>query len=172
MSAADIQRLVGLIEGEGCFTVSRNTRGNSYVCKFLVKMRADDEPFLRATRDQFGRGTIAVRNASVRDGHARQPFVQWSVERKADCLALIDVLDAHPLRSKKARDYAIWREAALAWRLQEWDSMRAAFLMMPIVRKYRTDECFRDNTVVVPALLFAFDEVAETFALERRENAA
>lgn len=136
----DVYRLLGLIEGEACFAISRNT-GNSrrsYVCKFLLKMRADDEAFVRSLAETFGIGRVFVRQPSVTDGHARKPFVQWSVERKEECTDVVDLIDAHGgLRSKKARDYAIWREAVLAWRRQDWAVMGDAFDRLAAVRQYR-----------------------------------
>jgi hypothetical protein len=35
----------------------------------------------------------------------------WRVQRTAECVQLAAILDAHPLRAKKKRDYAIWRIA-------------------------------------------------------------
>lgn len=41
------------------------------------------------------------------------PQVRWEVYRKADCLTLIDFFDKFPLQAKKAKDYALWKEAVL-----------------------------------------------------------
>lgn len=43
------------------------------------------------------------------------PGIGLRIETKEGCRRLVDVLDRFPLRAKKARDYAIWREAVLTW---------------------------------------------------------
>lgn len=40
-------------------------------------------------------------------------MVRWYATKLADCMALVDVFDRHPLRAKKKRDYEIWRAAVL-----------------------------------------------------------
>jgi hypothetical protein len=43
------------------------------------------------------------------------PSATLVVVRKQETRRLVDIFDAYPLRAKKARDYAIWREAVLHW---------------------------------------------------------
>jgi hypothetical protein len=39
----------------------------------------------------------------------------WIITKRAELGRLIEILDTYPLRAKKARDYAIWREAVRIW---------------------------------------------------------
>ena len=44
-----------------------------------------------------------------------RPQVHWKIECKLECQVLIELLDAHPLRGRKRREYEIWREATILW---------------------------------------------------------
>jgi len=48
-------------------------------------------------------------------GSGTRNIATWHVVRKGACLALVDLLDAHPLRSRKAQDYKVWRRAVQLW---------------------------------------------------------
>lgn len=103
--------LAGFIDGEGCFRVHKSKGGDYYACHFTLKLRDDDGPILHAIVERTGVGYIKpdlVRGKS-------QPCLVWVVGSKADCLKLIPILDRYPLRAKKSRDYAIWREAVMHW---------------------------------------------------------
>lgn len=47
------------------------------------------------------------------------PSMIWAVVAKRDLAAIVAYLDAHPLRAKKARDFAVWREAVLIFTAQD-----------------------------------------------------
>ena len=98
--------LAGLIDGEGSFTITPNRPG--FTCRLTLGLRDDDSEILTEIRDRTGLGRVLLHK---RSGGNRQPLSLWRVERKADCQALCAILDAFPLRSKKSKDYAIWREA-------------------------------------------------------------
>lgn len=99
----------GLVDGEGCFSISR--RGYP---SFILKMRGDDRALLeRVQRDLGHPGRITTGKPSG-EGN-RHPWVRWEITRRRELLWLTEVFDAYPLRSKKARDYAIWREAVIDW---------------------------------------------------------
>jgi LAGLIDADG endonuclease len=101
--------LAGLADGEGCFFVAATGYPS-----FVIKMRADDRPLLERIRAECGGigSIIGVPNY----GHAkRKPQARWQVQRKRELVWLTEVFDEFPLWSKKARDYAIWREAVIAW---------------------------------------------------------
>jgi hypothetical protein len=44
-----------------------------------------------------------------------RPQTNWIVQRQADCLRMVSILDRYPLLGKKLGQYEIWREAVLAW---------------------------------------------------------
>lgn len=98
--------LAGFIDGEGSFNIMPNRK--HYICRMTLRLRDDDTAVLREIRARTGIGNI---------NHLPPPRpecggeVTWSVQSNRDCLSLIELLDVYPLRAKKARDYAIWREA-------------------------------------------------------------
>ncbi len=110
VSAALGPLLAGFIEGEGCFSITHQTRG-PYGCKLAVCVRDDDAALLRELKRATALGTL--RPVKARAGSRAQ--VTWVIQAKADCLRLVELLDRYPLRGRKSRDYAIWRAAACWW---------------------------------------------------------
>jgi hypothetical protein len=103
--------LAGLIDGEGSFQIAAN-RPTGFCCCMDLVLRADDASVLLAIQARTEIGTIVSRRAHANhDGYNRKPSTHWRVYRKEHCQALVSILDTFPLRTKKARDYAIWREA-------------------------------------------------------------
>lgn len=103
--------LAGFIDGEGCFRIHKEKSGGYYACHFTLKVRDDDAPIIREIVERTGIGHTKpdlIRNGS-------KPAIIWVVQSKAECLKLIPLLDRYPLRAKKRRDYAVWREAVLYW---------------------------------------------------------
>jgi hypothetical protein len=113
-------RFAGLCDGEGSFIIHRKrNRGydlTSYVCRFTMGLRADDQPLLELLRDCLGLGQISIASASIAaDRRQPHPTARWDVMAKRDCLRIVQILDEFPLWSKKAADFAIWREAVVYW---------------------------------------------------------
>jgi LAGLIDADG DNA endonuclease family protein len=106
LSREDGHRLAGLLEAEGHLAVSPNNR-NGWRCYCAVALRDDDGQVLKHARDRLGLGHLAA--IPARNGS--RPQLQWTVESKIECAALVDLLDAHPLRGRKLEQYEIWREA-------------------------------------------------------------
>lgn len=109
-------RLAALTDGEGCFSLSRqNTKKLTagWHCAFVVKLRADDTPFLERMCRETGLGKVYA--VPWTDARNPNPQTTWRVFRKDECLRLTYIFDEYPLWSKKARDYAIWREAVIFW---------------------------------------------------------
>jgi hypothetical protein len=107
--------LAGFIDGEGCFQIytqphSKTQMNFAYRCHFSITLRRDDESILRELQRITGLGSIV--HTQPNRGN---PAVRWQVHAKADCVALVILLDRYPLRAKKAADYAIWRQAVSAW---------------------------------------------------------
>lgn len=100
--------LAGLIDGEGSFNI-RARKGTSPCCTLTVQLRADDRPILEEIRQKTGLGRLE----DVSQSGTSAPGVRWAVTRKGDAQALVALLDKYPLRTKKRRDYATWREAVL-----------------------------------------------------------
>lgn len=100
--------LAGFIDGEGCFSITYNGgRGNhSMRCQFRIALRSDDTPLLEECQRVTGLGTVYQQAGRGTDN----PSAMWHVAHKSDAARLIELLDRFALRSKKARDYMIWRE--------------------------------------------------------------
>jgi hypothetical protein len=107
--------LAGFIDGEGCFRVHKEKRGAYYACHFTLKVRDDDTPILEEVVLRTGIGHL---KADIVRGTSK-PAMVWVVQSKAETLKLVAFLDQFPLRAKKSRDYAIWREAVAFWNVQE-----------------------------------------------------
>lgn len=108
--------LAGFIDGEGTFAINRQNVGreqSTYGCKLIVKLRDDDAPILEEIREKTGAGTIC-RKGPGSDGRTNNAQAAWQVQSRGDCLRMVEILDRYPLRAKKSRDYAVWREAVLA----------------------------------------------------------
>lgn len=130
--------LAGLIDGEGCFTITPNRPG--FVCRLALSLRQDDAAVLEEIVSRVGLGHLIRAKTG---GGNRRPQVQWRVQKKQECLVLCRVLDAFPLRAKKRNDYAVWREAVKlmnamppvgAGRPQEWSRIAALKLKLSEVR--------------------------------------
>lgn len=111
--------LAGFVDGEASFNITDLPRSGADGARrrrlqprFDLHLRADDAPILRTLREAFG-GSTRLARRSV--GHATYDRFTWCVAAKADLRGLVAYFDRFPLRSKKAADYAIWREAVLLY---------------------------------------------------------
>lgn len=105
--------LAGFIDGEGCFTIQRVKKGSWY-CRFAIRVRDDDSAIIQKIQEETGIGRVCPVSAR---GTSRAQ-VAWVVVSKADCIKLVALLDQYPLRAKKRHDFAIWKRAVEAWKLQ------------------------------------------------------
>lgn len=138
----------GFVDGEGCFFVRRNVvpyGGRQYVtygCSLSIAVRDDDLAVLEHIRDTLGVGNITRRHQA--QSLRQQPSAALSVGKKSSVLFLVDVFDRFPLRSKKARDFEVWRRAVIEWhrergaktRGRDWSVMAALHEELKSVRKY------------------------------------
>lgn len=127
-------RLASLADGEGCFYIGRVKTG--YLCQFIVAMRVDDRPFLEFFQKETGLGRVTNWPACG----PSNPKARWTVTKKKELLALTEIFDEYPLISKKARDYAIWREAVIDWNCHgpgdSWNSIAKAHDQLRAVREF------------------------------------
>lgn len=105
--------LAGFIAGEGCFDIAEGggKAKGSFTCRFTLALRDDDAAILEEIHAMTGIGRISqipARNTS-------KPQTCWTVSRRSDCLTLVWLLDQFSLRTRKAKDYAIWRRAVFTW---------------------------------------------------------
>lgn len=101
--------LAGFIDGEGCFGLYKRSDSDGWVFRFFLKLRDDDAEILERLRHEIG-GTVRY-EAPSNSRWGGQAI--WTISSRSECLRLVEILDAHPLRAKKRHDYAIWRRAVL-----------------------------------------------------------
>lgn len=107
--------LAGFIDGEGTFAIHRQNVHRprpGLACKLIVKLRDDDRAILDEIVERTGIGTVCWKKPGG-DGRTNNAQVAWQVQSRGDCARAVELLDVYPLRAKKSRDYAIWREAVL-----------------------------------------------------------
>jgi hypothetical protein len=106
--------LVGLVDGEGHFGITRESTaarpGPYHRCVFRVVLAVADRDVLVHACERTGWGRIYEYSGH---GAARQDYVVWTVTTK-EVATVADFFDAHPLQSKKAGEFAIWASAARA----------------------------------------------------------
>jgi hypothetical protein len=128
----------GFTDGEGCFSIRRRQRDKPWwSCEFILGLRADDGPILKHLQQTTGCGTVHYHvtvHSAARPG--ANPQYQWHVGKYTDCLALARIFDRYPLRSKKARDFEIWKLALERWRFKDWRSMEKLAVQLREVREY------------------------------------
>lgn len=103
----------GFFDGEGCivaFHRRRTDRAKSYPefrLALQIAIRDDDSQVLEYIRDNLG-GRIHWQKA--RENSKTNASVRWVFEHVKDLAeVIIPLLDKYPLRSKKRREYEIWR---------------------------------------------------------------
>lgn len=153
--------LSGFADGEGSFFISVTNRKDgrqSAVPGFAIWLRADDVPVLRALCDAFGGSISFNRRWGGPDWRENaRPRFGWQVSGRASLRALVAYFDRFPLHAKKARDYAIWREAVEIYCGQESS-------------RWRRNPARHEAIIALRAQLVAsreYDGTEEIAALER-----
>ena len=100
----------GFVDGEGSFTIRTKESGVTWQNQLTIRLRDDDLDVLVEIQERLGFGAVYRFPASPGNEH---DVADWRCFSRADCHKLVKILDAHPLRAKKARDYAVWREAVI-----------------------------------------------------------
>ncbi len=103
--------LAGFIEGEGCFSVSKQSGKPNHGCSMRIAVREDDRGLLAELAAATRLGSLV----KTRNRGAAAPQVAWAIQAKSDCKRLVEILDRYPLRGRKSHDYAIWRPAVDWW---------------------------------------------------------
>ena len=99
----------GLVDGEGCFLI-HSVHGRWCAAKLVINMRADDRPMLEEIRKELGFGSLTFRPRSHGNG---KPTLVYQVSKASELLALVHLFDRSPLRSRKRKDYEVWRTFVL-----------------------------------------------------------
>jgi len=100
----------GLVDGEGCFLIHTNCQHKKvyYYPRFAIHMRLDDIEMLRSIQNTLGVGGIYIQRYSDRN-----PMVTYQVDSVKNCKVIVAIFDKYFLRSKKRREYEIWRLSVL-----------------------------------------------------------
>lgn len=110
--------LTGMTDGEGSFFATAAARNNDpryarLLLVFVIGLRLDDMPVLRKLHEWTKVGSLYTNGSG--GGRANgYPQAQWRVVKINQLHdVIIPHFDSHPLQSKKARDYAVWREVVI-----------------------------------------------------------
>lgn len=106
LTAQEAHTLAGLLDAEGHFGMAPNNRVG-WRCFCSINLRDDDRDVLIRYREKLGLGHL--KSVPARKGSRAQ--VCWTITSKLECLALVHLLDWHPLRARKRNEYELWREA-------------------------------------------------------------
>ena len=107
--------MTGFCEGEGTFTYNRSSKKNVALV-FAVKLSAADGALLERLKEFFGCGNLyAVKPRFSTEYNPRtKAAVYYRVSKVQDLVEkIVPHFDKHPLRGKKARRFALWREAVM-----------------------------------------------------------
>lgn len=102
----------GLVDGEGCFEIQNRPHpgcrtGYESRVRLAIQLRADDHAVL----EEIHR-TLRIGHLYPTEQKGHNPTVKWQVADNSACyFVLIPLFDQYPLKSKKHRDYLIWKEA-------------------------------------------------------------
>jgi LAGLIDADG endonuclease len=107
LNHAEAHTLAGLLDGESHLAIVPNNHGSGWRCECSVTLRDDDQEILVHYRTKLGLGHLV----SVPARNGSRPQVLWTIASKLECQILTELLDAHPLRGRKRREYEIWRDA-------------------------------------------------------------
>ncbi|MEK7526345.1 MAG: LAGLIDADG family homing endonuclease [Patescibacteria group bacterium] len=104
--------IAGLVDGEGCFSVSfrrdaKKDRKNSpsyfrWHANFSIVMRHDDHILLESVKETLGVGNISYTGSTVR-------YQVQNTDELVDTVA--PFFTRHKLYGKKANDFELWKEA-------------------------------------------------------------
>jgi hypothetical protein len=103
--------LSGFIDGEGSFQITPSlSKGRQYFApRFRLGLRDDDCAIIEDIIQRLGIGRIDSTPARQDDKYRSQAQIRWSVASRRDCEALLAILEEFPLRTKKKRDFEIWK---------------------------------------------------------------
>jgi cytochrome c oxidase subunit 1 len=94
--------LAGITDAEGCFTCSLLGNSNAYQFRFLLRqLGLINQPILVYISTLFG-GVVRP--------HSKANNFELTVNGVNNMAKVLEYFDSHPLRTKKAKSYLIWKE--------------------------------------------------------------
>ena len=109
--------LSGFADGEASFAILRISYDNKvyYRPEFIINLRSDDADILIRLWYAFGGGLYHEPPRTFNDPksnkeYTSKPRSKWNVLSKKDLAGIVEYFEKFPLRSKKARDFEIWKK--------------------------------------------------------------
>jgi predicted transcriptional regulator with HTH domain len=97
--------LAGFIDGEGYFGLVLDNK--CWRAEFTIKLRRDDIEILEEIKIKLGFGRLYEVASYSTDGS--NPQAKYTITNARNAARLADILDSHPLRAKKRKDFELWR---------------------------------------------------------------
>jgi hypothetical protein len=146
-SHADGEFVAGFIQAEGHFAVVEQNAGQSIACGFSLAVRDDETYLIGWLHDITELGS--VHPVPARRSSAAQS--SWLIQRRDDVRQLAELLTRHRMYGRKAREFALWRAAVLAWTQDppDRDTMRLAMAQLHRIRRYAPPDALDDITVPI-----------------------
>ena len=123
--------LAGFLTAESHLGVFQKSQ-SSWCARLTVRTRGDELPLLQELRALTGAGSVY---------HYRppdlNPVATWSVHSRDDLRHIVSLLDATPLRGRKALEYATWRPVAVSRSVCRSDAGRDAYVRLKQLRHPR-----------------------------------
>ena len=123
--------IAGLIDAEASFQIAEQNGGASLACSMTVAMRDDDVEVLHGIARATGLGVVRAQR------QARHPQACWSVFRKDDAVELASFLMRNPLRSRKRKDFDVWKAAVERWAGSDPDRVSTMRILARQLREAR-----------------------------------
>lgn len=109
--------LAGFTDGEGCFLIKHDKRIDYYIPLFRIKLREDDKNTILSIIKFIGAGKIYKESKKITNKHYSvnmKPCLVFSLTGK-ECLRVVKIFDICQLKSKKLKDYNIWRKSVILY---------------------------------------------------------
>lgn len=104
--------LAGLVDGEGCFKLVTTKKRELPQPSLTINLRSDDKNTLLMIKNILGFGCFTENMIKITvDGRKLNPMCGYVVSSVNGCKILSDIFSKYPLRSKKNKDFQIWKEA-------------------------------------------------------------
>jgi hypothetical protein len=102
----------GITDGEGSFSIAKGSpTGHYYQANYSLSLRVDDAQVLYDIQKHLQLGNLYDKAGHTNfQGYTSHPGMTFMVSGLEECYRLVQIFDRYPLRSKKALDFAIWKE--------------------------------------------------------------
>ncbi|MBI2054922.1 MAG: LAGLIDADG family homing endonuclease [Candidatus Sungbacteria bacterium] len=157
--------IVGLTDGEGSFTAyirppmkAHGSKSYRVECHYYIKLRDDDRPLLDNVQKFFGLGAVVFQKENRPNHHHTYRFQVNNLEDLKN--HIIPFFEKHPLRSKKIRDFELFKKIITAVmkkehhtksgleKIQQWKSRMHAYGLAEYGKSVRSARIWK---VRVPA---------------------